>query len=131
MRSTIILLLVTFGFFGIAQNPNQINTLELEPGNTGLTTKNLFNDSLSSSFCIIIKNEVKAHKHMKHSEHVIVQSGEAVMRLGEKEFNIKEGDVIFIPKGTVHSVIVKGKKSLKVLSIQSPYFDGSDRVMSE
>lgn len=131
MRSTIILLLVTFGFFGIAQNPNQINTLELEPGNTGLTTKNLFNDSLSSSFCIIIKNEVKAHKHMKHSEHVIVQSGEAVMRLGEKEFNIKEGDVIFIPKGTVHSVIVKGKKPLKVLSIQSPYFDGSDRVMSE
>lgn len=131
MRSTIIILFVTLGFCSFAQNPNQINTLELEPGNTGLTTKNLFNDSLSSSFCIIIKNEVKAHKHMKHSEHVIVQSGEAVMRLGEKEFNIKEGDVIFIPKGTVHSVIVKGKKPLKVLSIQSPYFDGSDRVMAE
>jgi mannose-6-phosphate isomerase-like protein (cupin superfamily) len=131
MRSTIIVLFVTFGLCGFAQNPNQINTLELEPGNTGLTSKNLFNDSLSSSFCIIIKNEVKAHKHMKHSEHVIVQSGEAVMRLGDKEFNIKEGDVIFIPKGTVHSVIVKGKKPLKVLSIQSPYFDGSDRVMSE
>lgn len=131
MRSTIIILFVTLGFCSFAQNPNQINTLELEPGNTGLTTKNLFNDSLSSSFCIIIKNEVKAHKHIKHSEHVIVQSGEAVMRLGEKEFNIKEGDVIFIPKGTVHSVIVKGKKPLKVLSIQSPYFDGSDRVMSE
>lgn len=131
MKLAIVTLFVTFGFCGFAQNPNQINTLELEPGNTGLTTKNLFNDSLSSSFCIIIKNEVKAHKHIKHSEHVIVQSGEAVMRLGDKEFNIKEGDVIFIPKGTVHSVIVKGKKPLKVLSIQSPYFDGSDRVMCE
>ncbi len=118
-------------FFASAQNPQMINTLEIEPGSTGLTSKNLFNDSLCSSFCLIIKNEVKGHKHMKHSEHVIVQSGEAVMRLGEKEFTIKEGDVIFIPKGTVHSVIVKGKKPLKVLSIQSPYFNGDDRVMVE
>ncbi|MDZ4665590.1 MAG: cupin domain-containing protein [Bacteroidota bacterium] len=128
---------VFFGFFLAisfciyAQNPQLINTLELEPGSTGLTSKNLFNDSLSSSFCLIIKNEVKGHKHMKHSEHVIVQSGEGVMRLGDKEFTIKEGDVIFIPKGTVHSVIVKGKKPLKVLSIQSPYFNGDDRVMVE
>lgn len=131
MKAGSVLLFMLLWFCTNAQNPNMINTLELEPGNTGLTNKNLFNDSLCSSFCIIVKNEVKGHKHMKHSEHVIVQSGEGVMRLGEKEFNIKEGDVIFIPKGTVHSVIVKGKKPLKVLSIQAPYFDGSDRVMAE
>lgn len=131
MRATVVVLLMVMGLCASAQNPNMINTLELEPGGGGITNKNLFNDSLSSSFCIIIKNEVKAHKHMKHSEHVIVQSGEAVMRLGEKEFTIKEGDVIFIPKGTVHAVIVKGKKPLKVLSIQAPYFDGNDRVMME
>lgn len=131
MKVAFVVLLTVFGLGVKAQNPNMINTLELEPGGGGITNKNLFNDSLSSSFCIIIKNEVKAHKHIKHSEHVIVQSGEAVMRLGEKEFNIKEGDVIFIPKGTVHAVIVKGKKPLKVLSIQTPYFDGNDRVMME
>lgn len=131
MKVAFVVLLTVFGLGVKAQNPNMINTLELEPGGGGITNKNLFNDSLSSSFCIIIKNEVKAHKHIRHSEHVIVQSGEAVMRLGEKEFNIKEGDVIFIPKGTVHAVIVKGKKPLKVLSIQTPYFDGNDRVMME
>ncbi len=131
MKAGLIVLFLAFCFCGMSQHPNMINTLEIEPGNTGLTNKNLFNDSLCSSFCIIIKNEVKSHKHMKHSEHVIVQSGEGVMKLGDKEFTIKEGDVIFIPKGTVHSVIVKGKKPLKVLSIQTPYFDGSDRVMAE
>lgn len=131
MRAAFVVLLMVLGICVNAQNPNLINTLDLEPGGGGITNKNLFNDSLASSFCIIIKNEVKAHKHVKHSEHVIVQSGEGVMRLGEKEFTIKEGDVIFIPKGTVHAVIVKGKKPLKVLSIQTPYFDGNDRVMME
>jgi mannose-6-phosphate isomerase-like protein (cupin superfamily) len=131
MRAAFVTLCMILSVSVNSQNPQLINTLEMEPGNTGLTNKNLFNDSLCSSFCIIIKNEVKGHKHMKHSEHVIVQSGEGVMRLGDKEFTIKEGDVIFIPKGTVHSVIVKGKKPLKVLSIQSPYFNGDDRVMVE
>lgn len=116
---------------GFSQNPNLINTESIEPGNTSLTNKTLFNDSLASSFCIIIKSEVKAHKHLKHTEHVIVQEGEGVMKLNDKEFTIKEGDVIFIPKNTVHSVIVKGKKPLKVLSIQSPNFNGDDRVMME
>jgi mannose-6-phosphate isomerase-like protein (cupin superfamily) len=131
MRAGIVVLVMVIGICAKAQHPNQVNTLEIEGNNTGVFNKGLFNDSLASSSLIIIKNEVKAHKHMKHSEHVIVQSGEAVMRLGEKEFNIKEGDVIFIPKGTVHSVIVKGKKPLKVISIQAPYFDGNDRVMME
>jgi mannose-6-phosphate isomerase-like protein (cupin superfamily) len=114
-----------------AQNPNIINTETIEPGNLAVTNKSLFGDSLASSFCIIIKSEVRAHKHLKHSEHVIVQSGEGVMKINDKEFTIKPGDVIFIPKNTVHSVIVKGKKPLKVLSIQSPNFNGDDRVMME
>lgn len=110
---------------------NIINTETIEPGNLSTTNKSLFSDSLASSFCIIIKSEVKAHKHLKHTEHVIVQSGEGVMKINDKEFIIKPGDVIFIPKNTVHSVIVKGKKPLKVLSIQSPNFNGDDRVMME
>lgn len=121
-----LLLSVTKAQKEYVQNPETI-----EPGNTNITSKQLFTDSLSSSFVIIIKSEVKAHKHLYHSEHVIVQSGEGIMKMSDKEFLIKPGDVIFIPKNTVHSVIVKGKKPLKVLSIQSPRFDGNDRVMME
>ncbi len=131
MRILIFIIPFVFITSAKAQNKEVMNTESYEPGNTNITTKNLFSDSLSSSFSIIIKSEVKAHKHLKHSEHVIVESGEGVMRLGEKEFTIKPGDIIFIPKNTVHSVIVKGKKPLKVLSIQSPYFNGEDRVMME
>ena len=114
-----------------AQDKNMISTEEIEPGNLAVTNKSLFGDSLASSFLIIIKSDVRAHKHLKHSEHIVVQSGEGVMKINDREFTIKPGDVIFIPKNTSHSVIVKGKKPLKVISIQSPNFNGDDRVMME
>lgn len=86
-------------------------------------------DSLVSSFVIWIKNEVLAHKHETHSEHVLVISGKGTLLMNGKEYTLRKGDFIFIPKGTTHSVKVKGKKPLQVLSIQAPYFDGTDRVI--
>lgn len=85
-------------------------------------------DSLSSSFCIVIKDHVKLHKHEFHSEQITVLEGEGEMQLGTKTYFIKKGDVIFVPKGTGHSVVKKGKKALKVISVQAPFFDGKDRI---
>jgi mannose-6-phosphate isomerase-like protein (cupin superfamily) len=91
----------------------------------------LFGDSLASSFCIVIKKEVKAHRHAQHSEHVVVMEGEGLMKVKDRSFAIKKGDVVFIPKNEAHSVKVTGKTPLKVISIQSPMFDGKDRIMVE
>jgi mannose-6-phosphate isomerase-like protein (cupin superfamily) len=93
--------------------------------------KPAFNDSLASSFCILIKKEVKLHKHLTHSEHVVVLEGEGKMTLGDKTFYIQKGDLVFIPKNTAHAVKNEGTVPLKVYSIQSPSFDGKDRVMIE
>jgi mannose-6-phosphate isomerase-like protein (cupin superfamily) len=98
-------------------------------GSKANVVKALAGDSLSSSFCILIPNEVKAHKHVWHSEQVYVIQGKGVMRLGDKNISIKSGDLIFIPKNTIHAVTSMGEVPLKVLSVQSPLFDGSDRVM--
>jgi len=88
-------------------------------------------DSLSTSFLILIKKEVKLHKHLEHSEHVYVLEGEGNMQLGNDWFKIKSGDLIFIPKNTPHKVVTTSKIPLKVISIQSPQFDGSDRILLE
>jgi mannose-6-phosphate isomerase-like protein (cupin superfamily) len=90
--------------------------------------KALFSDSLASSFVIIIKKEVKLHKHLHHSEHVVVLEGKGQMTLGSKSFAIKKGDVVFIPKNTLHGVISMDEQPLKVLSVQAPKFDGKDRI---
>jgi mannose-6-phosphate isomerase-like protein (cupin superfamily) len=86
-------------------------------------------DSLVTSFIIIIKENVALHKHETHSEHVYVIEGTGTMLLNGTTIYIKEGDVIFIPKGTWHAVTVTSTIPLKVLSIQAPEFDGKDRII--
>ncbi len=114
----------------LTSNAQYINTdsIGAKTVSDNLYNKALFSDSLSSSFVIIIKKEVKLHKHLTHSEHVVVLEGTGHMSVANKGFEIKKGDVVFIPKNTTHSVISTGEQPLKVLSVQSPKFDGKDRI---
>jgi len=88
----------------------------------------LESDSLTSSFIIWVKSEVRAHYHRYHTEQVIVLEGEGIMQLGGKSLKVVAGDFITIPKNTVHSVQTTSEQPLKVLSIQSPRFTGEDRI---
>lgn len=115
----------------LAQTHISIDTVGNKTSTENIYVKNIAHDSLSSGFVIVIKKEVKLHKHLHHSEYVIVLEGEAKMQLGEKDFIIKKNDIVFIPKNTPHKVVTLSKKPLKVISIQSPYFDGKDRVLLE
>jgi len=81
-----------------------------------------------TSFMIWVKDEVKLHKHNFHIENVYVVAGKGEFRLGDKTFQIKKGDYINIPKNTPHAVKVTSRKPMQVLSIQSPKFNGIDRV---
>lgn len=88
----------------------------------------LFSDPHATGFVIWIKKAVPLHKHAAHSETVTILEGKAQMRLGDQNFPVAKGDIIFIPEGTPHSVQVQGGV-LKVLSVQAPEFDGSDRIL--
>lgn len=88
-------------------------------------------DTLQSTFVIWVKHGVREHYHEWHTENILVLEGEAMMSLGTEIFLIKAGDYVNIPKGTPHSVTqVFPGRPLKVVSIQSPQFDGSDRVFT-
>ncbi len=126
----LVISILGLALFSKAQSIINTDTLRLSNKEV-IANKKLFSDSLVSSFCITIRNEVKWHKHLHHAEHVIVQEGEAIMTLGDKQFTVKKNDVIFIPKNTWHAVKVTSSIPLKVISIQAPLFDGSDRVFKE
>jgi mannose-6-phosphate isomerase-like protein (cupin superfamily) len=84
----------------------------------------------SSSFLLTIRAAVPSHYHQYHTEQIYVLEGSARMRLADKELMIRPGDYLLILPGTVHGVLeVTSDEPLKVLSIQSPRFDPSDRVM--
>lgn len=128
-------LFLLFAFFLCAalqaQTFQNADTINCPDSFENIYVRPLYSDSLSSSFVIFIKKEVKLHKHATHTEHVMILQGEGTMILGDSTFTIKKGDVVFIPKGTAHKVVTLSKEPLKVISIQSPNFDGSDRLMLE
>jgi mannose-6-phosphate isomerase-like protein (cupin superfamily) len=90
--------------------------------------KPLGSDSLSSGFLIIIPDKVEGHYHAGHSEHVYVLEGEGTMHLNNDTFNISAGDYVFIPRKSVHGLVASPGKPVKVISVQSPFFDGKDRI---
>lgn len=97
-----------------------------------IKVEKLAHDSLSTGFLIWVKKNVRAHRHEFHSENVYVIEGEGEMVVDKDTFDIKPGSYVFIPTNKVHSVMVDETKGvMKVLSVQSPFFDGNDRVFVE
>lgn len=88
----------------------------------------LYSDSLCSSFLICVPRSVAPHYHRFHTEHVVVLEGTGTMLLGDSTFTIAAGHSIVVPKGTPHAVTTTSDTPLRVISVQAPYFDGTDRV---
>ena len=101
------------------------------PAFENIYSEKIAEDSLQSTFFIAIKKQVLHHYHKEHSECIVVLSGKGEMALGKQKIKLRAGIQVSIPINTVHSVVVTSKKPLKVISIQSPMFDGKDRFYVE
>lgn len=116
---------------GVTLAQAQVNLLALEVKSDGpVRVQQLATDGNSSQFFIEIDHAVRPHKHLSHSESIYVVQGEGRMQLGDNTISIKPGDFIHVPEGVVHGVEVT-QQPLKVLSVQAPEFDGTDRVWVE
>ena len=135
MKTLLGLILFCFIFFCYeAKGQSHLALDTVQPGNSfeNVHVLKIAEDSLQSVFVIWVKQDVKGHFHQEHTENILVLEGKAEMLFNGKSIVIKKGDFLNIPRGTKHSVEkVYSKKPLKVLSIQSPYFDGTDRVFIE
>jgi mannose-6-phosphate isomerase-like protein (cupin superfamily) len=76
------------------------------------------------------KSPIALHFHERHEETLFIVSGRAEMRIGEDTITVKPGDVVFLPKRTVHSFKPISDDCV-VVSTFSPKFDGVDRVWVE
>ena len=122
---------ILIAYCSFAQSSTAINNAQPPHVFDNIFVEKLESDSLSSSSIIWIKDSVRLHKHITHTEHVYILEGAGTMQLGDSTFNIGVGDYIFIPKTTPHKVSVTSKQPVKVLSIQSPKFEGKDRYFLE
>lgn len=124
---TIIFTFISATLF--AQSQTDLATISPQGDYDDISTQKLNSDSNGTSLVIWIKKEVKPHKHITHSENVVIVEGMGKMLLGDKTIDVKPGDFIYIPKNTVHALKVTSSGPMKVLSLQSPEFDEKDRVM--
>lgn len=131
MKKIFFLLLILVPGITFSQLHAELRKIEPDQNFENVYVKKISEDSLQSSFIIWIKKDVKGHFHNEHTENIVVIEGRAEMLLDGRRIIIKEGDHLNIPKGTKHAVTkVFTRKPLKVLSIQSPYFDGKDRIFT-
>ena len=93
-----------------------------------INVKKISSNTSSSTFAIWIKKKVKLHKHINHTENILIQSGFGQFQLNDSIYSVSSGDLIVVPKNTWHGVIIDSKEPMKVISIQSPEFFGNDRV---
>ena len=115
-----------------AQTESQLKEIQPNAEYENIHVQKLNSDSAQTSFVIWIKKAVKAHYHAFHTENIYVIEGKAEMTLNDSTFVVRKGDYLNIPKGNIHSVTkVYGKKPIKILSIQSPEFNGKDRIYIE
>ena len=59
-----------------------------------ISVKKLSNNNEATTFAIWIKKRVKLHKHLYHTENVIIEEGRGKFQLGDSVYQVKKGDVI-------------------------------------
>ncbi|TVR80256.1 MAG: cupin domain-containing protein [Chitinophagaceae bacterium] len=131
MKQILTFLFLTNAFFVLSNNP--VNLYEHEPSESfdNIYSKMLFGDNeLVNSFIIYINESVPEHFHQFHSEHVLIIEGSGIFKIDNELFHAKAGDLFFLPKKVSHGFTVT-EGPVKALSIQAPYFDGTDRILTE
>ena len=132
MRLTTILGLLLIPFIFKSQDiVSSINEIYPEKEFENIHIKRIYSDSSSSTFAIWIKQKVKLHKHVYHTENVLIDKGFGEFQINDSIYKVAAGDWIVIPKNTWHGVVVNSKSIMKVISVQSPEYFGKDRIFKD
>lgn len=67
--------------------------------------------------------------HFKRNEHWIVTKGKGVLKLNDEDRELKEGDVIFIPKLSKHQFRNVSDTDLEFIEIQTGEYFGEDDIV--
>jgi uncharacterized cupin superfamily protein len=97
-----IRILVSIIVFGATTAFAQINEnlTRLQPSKDfeNIEVQKLYSDSNGTSFCIWVKKNVKAHKHVTHTEHIYILEGTGILMIGDNKYEISQSDYYIIPQ---------------------------------
>lgn len=133
MRSFFLLFLCCFGspfLFGQTQT-QAISSYTPTEAYDNIYSTTLHDDENTTVYLIFVKEGVRKHLHQYHTEVITILSGRGRMFMGGEYFTVQKGDHIVVPPNTPHGVITTSGQPLQVISVQTPQFEGKDRVWLE
>ena len=111
------------------QNLDQIaKSLEVDPSTRGDPIKRTFvieGQHLTANVAIVRDTGNSLHTQKMHDEVLVIIEGGADFRVGDEVKQVQRGDLVFIPRDTLHGPIVKEGQSFAALSVFAPQFDRS------
>jgi mannose-6-phosphate isomerase-like protein (cupin superfamily) len=72
-----------------------------------------------------------AHYHVRAEELYLFAAGRGRLRLGDAELDVRPGDCVAIPPGTVHKLWNTGEDDLVLVCACSPAYSHEDTVLVE
>ena len=121
-------------FEGLVVNEEEGEAYQLKSG-TSVAKIKVAKSQGATSVCLLSEvfppgQAILIHKHLYEDEFIILHRGTGLLTLGEKEYQIKEGATIFIPKGVWHGLKNNGTENIDMRFGYSPAgFEGFFRVV--
>lgn len=109
-------------FFPLA---GELSALQADPATAGDPIKRMFlcdGGEVSANVSILEDTGDAIHIQPLHDELVLILEGECGFRVDRTTKRVRAGDLIFIPKGTVHGPIIDNGR-ISLLSVFAPRFD--------
>ena len=81
-----------------------------------------------SHHLVQIRDHEKPHVHKTHDLTVAMLKGKGYLMLDQKRIELRRGDVLFIPQGSVHYFVNTFAEPSVGLAVFSPVFKGKDSI---
>lgn len=106
-----------------------LRSLETDPATASDPIKRMFlcdGQHVSANVSILDDTGDALHIQSSHDELVLILEGECGFRVGEETKRVSSGDLIFIPRDTVHGPIIDNGR-IALLSVFAPFFDRAQK----
>ncbi|MBI2462579.1 MAG: cupin domain-containing protein [Candidatus Rokubacteria bacterium] len=105
-----------------------LRAMEADPSTAGDPIKRMFicdGQHLTANLAIVGESGNALHTQPAHDELVVILEGEADFRVGDEVRRVGPGDLVFIPRNTLHGPILSEGARISTVSVYAPFFDRS------
>lgn len=107
---------------------NAVQTMTTDESTADQPIRRMFvadGEFLSANVSVLESADSALHTQPSHDEIVVVIEGEVDFRVGDETRKVVPGDLIFIPRNTIHGPIIEAGQRFSALSVFAPFFDRS------